>query len=134
MPGVQLLSSYCKVSPVSEKDHFQKILLKRFLGFLSQVQKSPEQLPRVLLNLVKHDARSTTGSKLRNIMLLTGKNNIEEVKEADLDDMIYVPVTNEDLWKIKFVKELFNVREGFLHVENFEDDERNEVLEYLCSS
>ena len=67
-------------------------------------------------------------------MLLTGKNNIEEVKEADLDDMVYVPVTNEDLWKIKFVKELINVREGFLHVENFEDDECNEVLEYLCSS
>ena len=122
------------VEPVSEKDHIQKILLKRFLGFLSQVQKSPKQLPRVLLNLVKHDARSTTGSNLRNIMLLTGKNNIEEVKEADLDDMVYVPVTNEDLWKIKFVKELINVREGFLHVENFEDDERNEVLEYLCSS
>ena len=43
-------------------------------------------------------------------------------------------MTNEDLWKIKSVKELINVREGFLHVENFEDDERNEVLEYLCSS
>ena len=53
---------------------------------------------------------------------------------TDIDDMVYVPVNNEDLWKIKFVKELINVREGFLHVENFEDDELNEVLEYLCSS
>ena len=67
-------------------------------------------------------------------MLLTGKNNIEEVKETDLNDMVYVPVNNEDLWKIKFVKELINTREGFLDVENFEDDELNEVLEYLCTS
>ena len=67
-------------------------------------------------------------------MLLTGKNTIEEVKETDLDDMVYVPVKNEDLWKIKFVKELINTREGFLYVENFEDDELNEVLEYLCTS
>ena len=35
-------------------------------------------------------------------MLLTGKNNIEEVKETDLNDMVYVPVNNEDFWKIKF--------------------------------
>ena len=67
-------------------------------------------------------------------MLLTGKNTIEEVKETDLDNMVYVPVKNEDLWKIKFVKELINTREGFLYVENFEDDEVNEVLEYLCTS
>ena len=67
-------------------------------------------------------------------MLLTGKNTIEEVKETDLDNMVYVPVKNEDLWKIKFVKELINTREGFLYVENFEDDELNEVLEYLCTS
>ena len=53
---------------------------------------------------------------------------------TDLDDMVYVPVKNEDLWKIKFVKELINTREGFLYVENFEDDEVNEVLEYLCTS
>ena len=48
--------------------------------------------------------------------------------------MVYVPVKNEDLWKIKFVKELINTREGFLYVENFEDDELNEVLAYLCTS
>ena len=122
------------VQPVSEKAHIQKILLKRFLGFLSQVQKSPKQLPRVLLNLVKHDARSTTGSNLRNIMLLTGKNTIEEVKETDLDDMVYVPAKTEDVWKINFIKELINIREGSIHVENFEDDELNDVLEYLCTS
>ena len=67
-------------------------------------------------------------------MLLTGKNNIEEVKETDLDNMVYVPAKTEDLWKINFVKELVNIREGSINVENFEDDELNEVLEYLCTS
>ena len=99
------------VQPVSEKAHIQKILLKRFLGFLSQVQKSPKQLPRVLLNLVKHDARSTTGSNLRNIMLLTGKDTIEEIKERDVLDVDYAPVNQEDLWKIKMVMEIIDVRD-----------------------
>ena len=38
------------------------------------------------------------------------------------------------LWKTKVVKELINIREGFINVENFEDDDLNEVLEYLFSS
>jgi hypothetical protein len=101
------------VQPVSKKDHMQKILLKRFLGFFSQVQKPSRQLPRVLLKQVKHDVRSTTESNIRDIMLLIGKHKIEEVKDTTLDDMVYVLVKNEDIWKIKFVQAFINIRKGF---------------------
>ena len=58
--------------------------MKRFLSFLSQVNKSTKLLPKLLLNLVNNDARSTTGSNLRNIRLLTGKDRVEDLKESDV--------------------------------------------------
>ena len=55
------------VESVFVKIHLRNILMKRFLGFLSQIEKSSKKLPINFLKLVKHDARSTTGSNLRNI-------------------------------------------------------------------
>ena len=46
-------------------------------------------------------------------MLLIGKHKIEEVKDTTLDDMVYVLVKNEDIWKIKFVQAFMNIRKGF---------------------
>ena len=57
-----------------------QILCSTIIRERSHSEDSPEEIPRVLLSLVKHDVRSRTGSTLRNVMLLTGKNKIEEVK------------------------------------------------------
>ena len=122
------------VQPVSTKIHVKNLLMKRFLSFLSQVQKSSKLLPGLLLNLVKHDVRSSTGSNLRNIMLLTGKDNIEEVKEMDVADVDYAPVIQEDLWKIQMVMELIDVRDGQLKLDNFSNEELEDTLEFLCTS
>ena len=73
------------IQPVSNKVHLKNILLKRFLGFLSQIEKSANKLPLRLLRVVRADARSTTGSNLRKIMLLLGKHTIDEVKSNDID-------------------------------------------------
>ena len=108
--------------------------MKRFLSFLSQIQKSSKFLPGMLLNLVKHDVRSTVGSNLRNIMLLTGKDTIDEIKERDVLDVDYAPVNQEDLWKIKMVMEIIDVGDGQLHLENFSKEEIDDTLEYLCTS
>ena len=52
-------------------------------------------------------------------MLLTGKDNIEQVKELDVADVDYAPVTQEDLWKIQRVMELIDERDGQLQLKNF---------------
>ena len=78
--------------------------------------------------------RSTAGSNLRNIMLLTGKDTIEEIKEIDAIDVEYAPVNQEDHWKIQMVMEAIDVRDGQLKLENFSKEEIEETLEYLCTS
>ena len=49
------------VESVSGQIHLKNILMKRLLGFLSQIEKLTKKLPLKLLKVVKHDARSTTG-------------------------------------------------------------------------
>ena len=122
------------IQPVSNKVHLKNILLKRFLGFLSQIEKSAKKLPLRLLRVVRADARSTTGSNLRKIMLLLGKHTIDEVKSHDIDNFEYAPVMPDDTWKIDMVKELIEVRENQASIENFSADELEEILEHLCIS
>ena len=122
------------IEPVSNKKHIKSILLKRFLGFVRQVENSPKLLPKSLLTLIKNDTRSTTGSNLRNIMLLLQKNRIEEINAKDVDTLIYNPVECDQMWKIAFVKELVEVKANQMEVENFDQEEIEEILQYICTS
>ena len=117
---------------MSGKVHIKNILMKRFLGFLNQIRKSSKKLPGALLRVVSHDTRSTTGSNLRNILLLTDKNSIEDISNQDIDNFCYAPTKQEDLWKVDMVKELIEVRADQKEVTNFTEEELDEILEYLC--
>ena len=63
--------------------HLKAVLIKRFLNFIQQIEKSPKTLPNLLLKTIRRDCRSTTGSNLRNILLLTQKSDISELIPAD---------------------------------------------------
>ena len=120
------------VQSISGKMHIKKVLLKRFLGFLSQIKKSRKKLPAKLLKIIECDTRSTTGSNLRKIMLLLGKYSIEGISIKDLDFFEFFPVLPVDEWKVGIVRELIEVRENNLDLENFTAQELEEILEYLC--
>ena len=107
--------------------------MKRFLGFLKQIEKSPKVLPRILLNVVKHDASSTTGSNLRNILLLTDKAQVDELTTEDIEDLVYAEAKPEDKWKVALVQEIIDVKSGQSNIENFSDEELQEILENICT-
>ena len=52
------------IEPVSKCKHLKFVLLERFLIFLDQIKKSKKSVPKHLLNFIKQDVRSTTGSNL----------------------------------------------------------------------
>ena len=103
-------------------------MIKKFLGFIAQIERSPKKLPLKLLKLI----RSTTGSNLRNIMLLLGKVTIEEIRLTDIDNNSSVLPDNQ--WKVDIVREIIEVRADELNVENFSEQELVEMMEYLCPS
>ena len=52
---------------------------------MRKVQNSKKTAIKNLLNLVKTDLRTTTGSNLRMVILLAGKNTVEEVLNSRTD-------------------------------------------------
>ena len=71
------------MKPITETDHVKEILVKRFLSFISELKKSPKKIMRHIFNQVKLDVRSTTGSNLRNIALLTDKSSVDKLEIND---------------------------------------------------
>ena len=122
------------VQPVSGKTHIKRVLLERFLGFLTQIRNSRKKLPSKLFGVVCRDTGSITGSNLRKIMLLQGKHTIEEISVTELSSFEYHPVEPGDQWKIGLVRELLEIREENFVVENLRTDEVEDILEYLCTS
>ena len=51
-----------------------------------------------------------TGSNLRNILLMTNKNHIDELREDDIENLGYQNEDRNDDWKIEFVKEITNLK------------------------
>ena len=91
-------------------------------------------MPKALLKVVKNDARSTTGSNLRNILLLTDKLRVDEVTTKDVDKLVYAEAKPEDRWKFGLVQEVIDVKAGQKKIENFPDDELQEILENICTN
>ena len=122
------------IEPISQTKHLKFVLLERFLNFLKQIENSPKKIPKQLLSFIKHDVRSTTGSNLRNILLMTNKSTINDVTKEDIKTLKYKECEPENAWKIVMVKELVEVRNNQLRVKIFENDELDEILTFLCTS
>ena len=98
------------LEPLAGHRHLKITLMKRFLSFIQQIENSPKLLPNLLLRTIRNDSRSTTGSNLRNILLLTSKYDSAMLVPSDALEIEFVPVPEEDTWKINLVKELIDVK------------------------
>ena len=113
--------------------HQKIILIKRFLGFIKQIETSKKVLPYFLLQTVKADCRSTTGSNLRNILLLTSKDDIDKLVPTDAFEIEYEPVCEENEWKINLAMELIDIKHGDATLEQFSSLEVEDILEHICT-
>ena len=122
------------IEPLSDVKHVKFLLMKRFLSFLSQIKNSDKTAPKVLLECIKHDTRSITGSNLRNILLLTNKYNINDLAVCDIEKMKYHELSENDVWRVDAILELTDVKFQQARVDGFTDDELQEILEHICTS
>ena len=122
------------IEPLSEVKHVKFILLKRFLTFIKQIQKSSKKAINSLLESIFYDARSITGSNLRNILLMTGKTDVRDLVPEDVDKMEYHPIPEGEKWKISIVQEIIEQKNGNLDIENLSEIELENTLKYLCVS
>ena len=120
------------MEPLTGQQHVRKILVKRYLSFIQKILNSKKSALVSLLNIVKTDSRTTTGSNLRWIMLEASKVNIEELLEKNIE-IKYHEITDENVWKIDFIKEIVNLKEDWLTLHGFGKTQLDEILEHLCT-
>ena len=122
------------VKHVVQCDHVKETLVKRFLSFIVQVKKSSKIMPQHILNTIQHDVRSTTGSNLRNILLLTPKDEVDTLEPSDYKYVNYHPIVEENMWKPNVIQELTNTKYNQLEVPGFSTEELDEILSYVSTS
>ena len=133
MLGVPLNTHRFFLEPLSGLNHVKFILISRFLGFISQIEKSQKVLPKTLLQLIRNDCRSVTGSNLRNILLLSNKDDTSHLTQTDIKSMVYMPVPEQNEWKVDMLSELINVKWGEVVIEGFEAEEIDAVIEEIST-
>ena len=124
----------CLIEPVSEVQHLKFVLIQRFLGFLEQIEKSSKIVPKHILKYARSDVRSITGSNIRNILLLTEKDAFADITKRDIRELKYKEIAKDDFWKIGFIREIIEVKNEQLGLNDFTKEELNDILAYLCTS
>ena len=66
--------------------------------------------PIYLLDLIKNNTNTITGSYIREILNVTNKTNIFEVGKSDLKKLKFYEIPDEERWRIGILKELTNIR------------------------
>ena len=134
MYDLPLQTHRCLIEPVSEVQHLKFVLIQRFLGFLEQIEKSSKNVTKHILKYAKGDVRSITGSNIRNILLLTEKDTFADISKHDIRELTYHKIDTEDQWKIGFIREITEIKNDQLNLNEFTKEELNDILEYLCTS
>ena len=120
------------MEPLTELPHVRRILVKRYLKFISMIRDSGKGASVQLLDLVQSDVRTTTGQNLRRIMLETGKNMTSELFTGDVD-FKYHKVPEDEAWRVDFIKEIIEIKHGELEVSGFTKEELIEIQDFLCT-
>ena len=121
------------IEPLTGNMHIKLVLIERFLGFMEKISKSGKKALNMLRIEAMSDVRSVTGSNYRNIMLLLGKNRVEDVKMADTDKLSYHKLEKEEHWKIDIIKEIIDIKAEELIVPGFDNEEIETILHHLCT-
>ena len=118
------------IQPITGEQHVSKVLISRFLSFISKVELSKKSSLHTLLKIAKNYVRSVTGSNLRKIMLLSGKTSISDLRNISVS---YHELLNEEAWKVDVIKELISTRHGDLELPGWEKEEIECIMNSLCT-
>ena len=122
------------IEPLSNVTHIKTILVKRFLTFLEQIRNSEKSSSKFLLETILHDARSTTGANLRNILLYTDKSDVSELVPDDAFKVKYHTIKSEEQWRLPFIEDIIEAKNYQLSIPNISDSDLDEMLTVLCTS
>ena len=122
------------IEPVSDTRHMKTKLIRNFLNFIKSIKESSKPVLKQLYDLTKDDVRTTTGSNLRNILLLTNKLHVDELHPGIVDSIKYHQIEQKEMWRISMVTELIDLNHGDLITpEGWTAEELEMILNFVCT-
>ena len=122
------------IEPITGQQHVQFILMKRFLKFCDQLRNSNKCVLNTVINYCENDTMSRTGHNLRSILLQTNKTSFSIIKQSDIDTLIYNEVPEREKWRVHTLKELLEIRHNPEMLENFNYEEIDDLINYVCTT
>ena len=134
MAGLPYATHRYLIEPLSEHMHMSRTILRNYLSFIAEVRKSSKPVLRQLYEVSKNDVRTTTGSNLRNILLLTNLSNPDHLKPSIVENISYKMINKEDQWRVRLIKELIDMKFGVMNIpEEMTMDEVEDILDFTCT-
>ena len=115
------------IEPLSKIQHIK-------VAFTEKLTCAAKKSTRNVFNAIKHDCRSITGRNLRKSMHYCGKLQICKVTANEIGNMMYHPIPNNEVWRVKLVEKLLDIHDNISGVFDWNIYEISNSLEYLCTT
>ena len=122
------------IEPLTGRPHLRKLLMKRYLAFISKIENSKKESLRKLLKLAKSDVRTTTGGNLRLIMMQSGMGSVDDLNVIDAESIEYHTIPEGETWRLEMLKELIEAKQGELQVPGMRKDDMDHIMNYICTN
>jgi hypothetical protein len=133
MAGLPYATHWYLIEPVSGQQHMSVTLMRNFLNFIKKLRHSPKPVLRQLYNNAKADVWTTTGSNLRNILLLTNLSSVDELQPSTVDQLGYKEIMDRDKWRIPIIMEAMDMKYGVINPpDDWTQEEFDEILHFAC--
>ena len=134
MADLPLATHRYLIEPVSGQQHMSTTLMRNFLNFISKIKQSQKPVLRQLYSVVKDDVRTTTGSNLRNILLLTSLSSVDDLKPSIVDQIMYQVISDRDKWRVPLIQEAIDMKNGVVNLpDGWTFDELEEIIDFACT-
>ena len=121
------------IEPLSGTTHIMHSLFRRYIKFINAVRVSQKAVLREMYQSIRRDCRSTTGVNLRNMMKLTKKSDIEDVKQSDFDSLVYNEIPDGEEWRVPCAAEIIQLKCNDLSMELLTRKQIDEILEAVVT-
>ena len=121
------------MEPISGGLGLRKQLIRKYLKFVHNIKNCTKPVIKHMFEHCKKDARTITGSNLRNILLLTDLPTIANLSPSVRID--HNEIMDKDMWRVDIIKEIFDIKFGGLDTpEGWSWEELDEIENFVCIS
>ena len=119
--------------------HAETMLYTRYVTFVQSSAKSDKLVVQFMFQKCQENIETVTWRNIRHILDETDSENILKIKTSELKRKYkFCKIDNDNLWKVKFIKELTDLKQGSIFIENHENmltrTEMENIVNFVSSN